>query len=502
MITLRQVGPQGLRRLLAFAHAAEARKFEGGERKRKRDFAARLLIDAERHKQLIHRRLIEVYENEQVRAAIGKHVDHRRNLEKRLADRIAVAYNTPPVRTIRGDETATQRFAAAYKEAKTATKAPRWGRMAWLCNVVHVLPRVEEKKLRWVHVLPHCADAVFDPAGEDEPSILIYETSSRGAARVAVDSERWWWLDQGWEIIADEEHGVGARPWAQFRVAAPPEDDYWDRGRGQNVIDGTIEVARLSAHMGWARKINSKPTPYLFVDEDAELPGGQVLNGEEPLYVRGNSVKFGVAPTVVDPADFEQEMRSIVEDVCESQGVPSTVVDFEPGSTSDAANVFAFAGPRTHAQLVKVRNDQIKHLTEGEEELAKATAAELRRTGHPGAISEESAELIRVRFADLSFADHPKAQIETALKEMELGHTDPYAAYLRRHPGITAAEAREAVDGHVDARAVYIETLTSRNLTMGAKGDAQTLAQMQGARGGRMAANDNTNPDGNIDAAQ
>lgn len=486
MITLRQLGPQGLRRLLEVQRAQEDLEFPGGWRARKAAFAARLLIDHERHLHLIRQRITQVYETAEAQHAIARHVDRRRNLLKKMADRVAIAYDTPPSREVKGVAERRQRaFLAAYKEASTAIEAVAWGRDAWICNVVHVLPRIEGGKLSWVVVRPHAADVVWDPAGEAKPSILLYETRSRGASCVAVDGERWWWLSDAFEVLAEEEHAMGPRPWGEFRCAQPPADDYWDRGRGAQLVDATLELGRLSAHMAWARKHQSKKAAYLVVGTDDKLPPGQMLNGEDPLFIRGDGVNIGALDLIVPVKDFDDEMRLIARDAAEAIGVPYHDSDSDPGPTS----------PRDQAQLVKVRNAQIKYLTLGEERLAKSAAAELVRVNHPGALDPEAvAEGFRIEFAPLTFADHPLARVETAKAEGSMGWTSEFRAYAREHQ-ITLEQAREEVLENLEDRAEFLELLTKRNLPADGN-DGATLPERQGQIGGRMSAemNDPANP--------
>ena len=478
MITLRQIGPRGLQRLLEVQRAQEDAAFRGGWRARKANFAARLLIDHERHLDLILRRVAEVYETAEARAAIGRHVDRRRNLLRKMADRVAIAYETPPSREVRGVAERRQRaFLAAYKEAQTNLEAVTWGRTAWTCNVVHVLPRIQDGRLQWVTVRPHAADVIFDPAGEPKPSILIYDTNSRGARYVAVDGERWWWLTDGFEVLADEEHAMGPRPWAEFRCSQPPEDDYWDRGRGQHLIDATLEIARISAHMAWARKIQSKNAAYIIVGSEDKLPPGQMLNGEDPLFIRGEGVTIGTLGMIVPVKDFEDEMRSIARDAAEAIGVPYDDADTDPGPTS----------PRDQAQLVKVRNAQIKYLRVGEEQAAKSAAAELTRVAHAGALDPDTvAEGFRIDFAPLSFADHPLAKVEAAKAEFSIGLNSEFRHYAREHQ-TTLEQARDEVLENLEQRSEFLELLTKRNLPADGN-DGATVPEVQGQIGGRMSA--------------
>ena len=485
MITLREIGsPLGLKRLRELSLTEEDQAFTGGHRARKATFAERLLIDSELHTRLVHRRIAKVYETQAARLQIGDHVNLSHNLLKKMADRVAIAYDTPPQREIKGAPEDRQRaFLAAYREARAELKAPSWARNAWLCNVVHVLPRVEFGKLTWATVLPHAADVIFDPQGEERPSILFFDVRSHGARWVAVDAERWWWISDRWELVLDEPHAMGPRPWAEFRTASPPEHDYWDRGRGQSLVDGTLESARIHAHMTWARKHQSKAAAYIIVGSQDELPPGQMINGEDPLFIRGDNVTIGKLDMILPVKEFTEELSAIARDIAEAIGVPYSVTETDPGAAS----------PRDQAQLVKVRDAQIKWLKVGETQLATSTAAELARVGHPGAYDPaEVAERFRISFAPLTFADHPLAKVDTAKAEMSIGATSEYGYYARSH-GITLEEARDEVLEHLEQRAEFLDLVTKRNLP-GDGNDGATLPERQGQVGGRTAAENNDQP--------
>jgi hypothetical protein len=359
-------------------------------------------------------------------------------------------------------------------------------------NVVHVLPRYELDGLTWVTVLPHAADVVWDPAGEQRPSILIYDTTSRGAARVAIDGEQWWWLSDSWELIASEPHGMGPRPWAEFRTKSPPQDDYWDRGEGQSLVDGTLELGRISAHMAWARKIHSKNAAFVVVGSTDELPPGQVLNGEDMLFARGDNIQLGTLDMILPVGDFRDEINEVIEDVSEHEGVPMSIVAMDAGSGGKYEIT-----PAAYEALAKVRNRQIKHLEMAELRLARSASAELRRVGQPDSVSDEAIrDGFRVRYARLTYADHPSQRVATAKEQFRVGASDPYEFYQDENPGLTRAEAKTEVDAHVEAWAEFNDVVASRNISLSGDGGLSTLPEKQGMIGGLTRAANESPPDG------
>ena len=482
MIYLRQLQPEGLRRLIEFQTREEMQEYAGGSIWRKNMFAQRILIDEERHRQLIDAHIRKIYSTPEAREALIKHVDLRSNLLREVTDAIAITYNTPPTREIRGATPQQQlEIAAAYAEAATDSVAELWGRYAWLCSVVHVLPRWTADGLEWVTVLPDVADVVWDPQGEAEPSILVYRCDDAGAKLVAVDAERWWWISERWEVVAEEEHQIGMRPWVAFRTE-PRGRDYWARARHQGLVDGTLELGRIEAHRAYSRRTQGKPAPWIRVGEDADIPDGQTLNGERPLMVRGDA-ELGVLDLVVDPAHFTADSHKVYEDAARAEGVQVGAIDRSRGFNQDA-----------HESVVFARDRQIKHLKQAEIGLAVRATRLLASVGAMQQIDEGTIKkTMVVQYADLSFATDPKERVKIAKERWSAGQSDPYSDYMRENPGTTYAEAQIAVERHIEATASFHEFYASRNLPSQAAAGLQSLPQVQGAIGGRTA---QENPDG------
>ena len=506
MILLAEIGPNGLHELLKRQWSREGQHWVGGSSGRKADFSTRLQIDTENHKHLIQARVKRLFHDHDIRDAIAEHVDVRRNVLKRVVDRVATPYETPPLREIAGiSEDAQRAFLDAYREAKTDTTASTWSRYGFLLNVVHVIPRIESTGLHWVTVLPHECDVVWDPAGEHDPSILVYGCKDRGARYVAVDRERWWWLDKDYKIVDEEEHPegwhpsadeLGPTPWAEFRVADRQPGDYWCRGAGQALVDGALQVGMISAQLEWSRRTHAKKLITLQLGDNDESPPGQTMQGETAFITRGDQTRFAVHDTVVGVGEFLAHISSIVEDLAESYGLPATEIDPSSASTQDAANAFGPAGPRNYERIAKLRTSMLKHLRLGEHQLADRAGILLAATGRLGGVTREDIRRgFRCSWLPLTFADTPKSQIDTAIAGMSIGATDPVVFYQSQNPGLTFDEAAAAVQRHIEVRAQINEFQARRNMPSDPAHDGQSLAQMQGRIGGNTAAA-NSSPDG------
>lgn len=488
MLLLRQLGPEGLKKQLEATRREEmagmwdvsvddrAGKLDlagqhraGNGLTRKAQARARLLVDAQRHRPLIEAHIYRAYDTPTIRAEIVRHVDVLKNLQRQVTSRVAVAYQQPPARSLRGvPEDEEGKFLRAYREAKTDVLAEKWGRYAFFLSVVHVLPRYENGKLVWVTVTPDKADVLFDP-NEDEPSILVYETCAHGAVYVAVDSERWWWISDRFEVLHEEEHGMGMCPWVAIRWQDAPEMDYWDRGSGQDLLDGTLEIGRVYAHARWVRKNWSKKLLTLHTGENVSIPENQNLGANQPVTFEGSGVAELTVHDVSVPIEgFTQEMAEITSSVLEQYGL--TVEDRSAKSEA----------------LVKIRAQQIKHFERAELELAVRAAAILRANGALSLTADQVRDSFRVLFAAPRDADHPKDRMETAKAKMALGQTDPYELYVQEHPGTTREEARDYVLEHVRARAEFYETWVENNMSLDPEDDLKTMAALNGKLGGMV----------------
>lgn len=507
MITLKELGANGLRKQLEEAQkldmidmsgavtpgmgmkgVAEAMRSSPMAMPRKISANARLKVDAEDHLDLIQAHVYRMYATDDIKKEVSNHVSRTRNLQRMVTDEVAVVYDRPPSRSLRGASDAdSAAFRAAYREAKTNVEAEQWGRYAVFLGVVHVIPRYEGDKLRWVTVLPNTADVIFDPSGLDsEPSILVYEAGVPGAKWIAVDSERWWWISEAWEVVIDEEHRMGMTPWVTFRWRRPPPGDYWDRHCGADLLEATLEIGRVAASARWTRKHWSKKLLTAHFDGKTIVPPGQNLNAQQPMVTEdGQAPVYEVHDTIVGMDEFIREMREIVESVCEARGIPSNLIDFNTRSTEDATNAFPTARLGQHEALIKLRNRQIKHFDEAENELAVRVAALLKRHGRLSVGPDEVREMFHCRFHQPNFADHPKARVETLQAEMSVFARSPVDWYLQENPGLTEDEAREEIKRNAEDRAFLNGLSVQYNLPGDAADDTKNLAQLQGQLGGQ-----------------
>jgi hypothetical protein len=488
---LRELGPDGLRRqleqqqrsdMLAPAHTdgiAGQVRTGNASMGRKASAAARMKVDARQHRELIEAEICRIYKDEEIRAQILEHASVAKNLQRMVTDRVAVLYTRPPRRSLADvEEDEARRFLAAYKDAKTDTEAETWNRYAFYLGVVHVIPRFEGGAIRWVTITPDHSDVLEDHAGD--AAILVYASNSHGAARVAVDAERWWWLSKDWQVIIEEEHELEMRPWVPFRIERPPRSDYWNRGSGQDLLDATLTIGRIYAQMRWTRTNNSKKLTTVHHGQNVAVPENQNLGSNQPVVFEGDGqVDFRVHDTIVPVDQFIAEIGELVETTLENYGLPANAVDFDTNSTRDAANV------NLYDALTKLRDRQMTPAGDAELELARRVGALLRRYTEFSVDDKTIREGFRCRYARLTFADTPRDRVTTAIEEMKLGATDPYDFYGEEHPDLTREECMAEVHEHVRARAEFYEFFRSFNMSLDPSDDLKTGAQLNGQLGGR-----------------
>jgi hypothetical protein len=509
VITLRELGSHGLRDRI---HAQDRLELEqiggtastdlpgmrppsalgvGGARTRKQDMAARVMIDQEEHKRLIITEIWRKYNTDDGRRQVAKHADVTRNVLARTANALSVAYKRPPLRVF---EKGPRKLERAWRESVMPAYAAvdQWARYAWICNVVHIIPQVHDGELSYEEVLPHAADVVFGP-GDRKPSILVYLTDGPAWNRVAVDDERYWYLDENWRVVAEFAHGYRdlrgrpMQPWIPWRVRGRLGSmDYWARGVGRQLVDTTLKVAVVNAAMGAKRLAGDSKQPVLTARNIKEdVAPNQKLGGEHPIMLRNG--ELDVVDLINPVKDWIEQMDADIEALAESYGVTRGAID-----KSKSGDPW-----REHVQISEHREGQIPHLMRAELETATKTAIIMRTDGHPAAGTIDPRrvqERLRITFRAHTFHEKPGDRMDFYAKERSAGLASHVDQRMREHPTEDREQARAAVKATIEERNEFAELLAARNLPLDAGQDADNLAQLQGRIGGMTR---DSNPDGN-----
>lgn len=512
MITLESEGVNGLRRRLQVQamqeHAAHFAHMALSSSRTRRECAShRLLIDEERHLPLIVEEIHRKLNTPHGRRSVSAHADVTNNVLRRVADRLSVAYEKPPVRDFgRVSKRIGERMIeAVVGEGQFDLLAEQWARYAFIMNVVHVLPQVVDGRLRYETVLPHASEVIIDE-GDHEPSILIYDAIGPNYTRVAVDSERYWFIDDNWQVVRDDPHGYRdvrgepMRPWVPWRVRPwLPSQDYWLRKVGSQLVDATLYVGRVGAHMSYVRQNNNSKLSTLSASRlSDDVPPEQQVTPERPLITSGNA-EFAVFDLIVPITEFAADIDKKMEDVAESYGVPRGVLGAGGSSMSKAGTVSDRGplDPMSQAAVAKLRNTHTKHLRRADRETWIMSAIIMRAEGHRLSVDPRKLDRgLTVTFGPLTFVDKPMDALTTAEKEISLGQLDQVRLFQRRNPGTTLEESERQVKARIEKRAEINDFQAKRQLPAVAGRDGESLAASQGRFGGQ-ARPPTTDPDGN-----
>jgi hypothetical protein len=429
-----------------------------------------------------------------VRDQIRQRVNVTTNVFKRLCNTVCVAYNSEPARSLheasKGQIEAWNRL---LKETCVATKAKDWERYAWGCNVAIVLPIVRpdmnggERRLDFDLILPHHADVVPDAANKREIIALTYSTivgtgEHTHVEWVVVDRETMRHHDVNGKLLHTIAHNAGVFPGVDFRFAHPV-DDWWNASLGEGIVDATLNVAHLGARLELVRDQQDRMREV--ITSKRQMPNG-VWTGLLQLPDDPGDLKYELHNAIVDPQFHISQMRWHAHQAAESMNVPSILVDFDAGSE---ANANPLAAAQVHEALAGVRNEHIAWLTEDEGRLFYRASLVMRGMGHPLA-RELQPDLVhdafRLMFPPLAFAEHPKAKLEIAEKEIEIGILSTARAYMRMNPQCkTIEEAQAAVEAVAVEEGKLNDFYVERNISRDPKQRRVNLAEAQGMMGGR-----------------
>ena len=463
----------------------------GGAYTRKSDAALRWRIENELHKPDIRAEVYRVYETLGGAQATAKHAKITRNVLRMVAGRLVSVYERPPTRQIVGKKRATAWRETVLGEGKFDLQAGEWARAAFIYNVIHVIPKVlgetrATKRLTYEAILPHSSDVVF-AAGERDPSILVYLSDGDGFCRVAVDNERFVYMDPDWKIVDEFRHGYllngqPMQPWTPWRVRTRLDsEDYWQRGEGRQLVEATLSVGVIAARMAYTRKNNSSKLTTLTAENlKTDVPPGQKMSPERPLMLK--QAEFQVHNLVVEVGPFQDEIDSETEDIAEAYSVHSGVIDRSKSVDSWA----------DHTAVARVRDKMIPHVLASDIETSIKTAVILRADGHSaGAVLDpvKVAKSISVKFQALSFQANPKDRWDSYTKEGSLGLADLVTWRMREHPEEDETTATANSWKVLKRRAEFQGFMAERNITADAGQDGENLAQRQGRVGGSATPN-------------
>lgn len=480
---------------------ALSRAQRNAARLRQQDAADRYAIMTDDWRHIAWRFIGERYpDSEQVsrqtlRDQLRNRVNITTNVLRRLCDSVCVAYNSEPSRSLtKASDEQAEAWNTLLRQTRVVTRAKDWERYGWALNVAIVLPVVRPdssngmgKRLDLDLILPHQAEDVPDGAGG--LSGITYSTIAGIGEQshvewVVVDAETFRYYDVNGKQLNTIAHNAGVFPGVDFRFHHPLDgDDWWCSSRGEGVVNATLNVAHLGARLEFVRDQQDRKREV--VVSKRQIPNG-VWTGLLQIPDDPADLSYQLHDAVVSPEHHIEHMRWHFHQAAESMGVPSILADFDAGNV---ANANPLAAAQVHEALAAVRNEHVAWLTEAEERLWYRAALVMRGMGHP-LRDTLSADVVhdsfRLVFPPLAFAEHPRAKLEIAEKEIELGILSTARAYMRMHPQCKSLEeAQAAVEAVAIEEGKLNDFYVARNISRDPKQRLVNLAQIQGAMGGR-----------------
>lgn len=483
----------------------QSREQEFERRERQAHFLNRYHILTERWAHLVHSVILGVHRSETIRESLYRHINTDWNVLKTLCDRVCVAYETPPLRTLEGSsEAVAQDWKQLLKQSSINTMAKQILREAFAMNVVLVVPIIRPdpklgRKLCFRRLLPHATEVFTDRDDPSGPPVAVAWTEedvsdhTRGRHPQItgyLDHKSLRFFDEKGQEIKERrfDHDLGVLPVTEFRLGTRPVDDWWDRHRGSHAVRATVGVGYIHTKMDWVRSGQDRYREILASEKIANIPI-QVSGADGPIEIPLSKVDVDwIAIDVNTPIDNHRDhARYRTGLVAESYGVNSAELDLDP-TGQDTANSSPQALGRRHSALARIRKDQIEHLREAEEDLWWKAALMMRRAGHPLANSitpERVAETFSVSWGPLSFVDHPKVRLEIWEKEIDMGLKSTFMV-AQESLGLSPEEARKRTIQVAEEEAELEKIYVSRNVPRHKSDRLQDLSQIMGRLGGNV----------------
>ena len=429
------------------------------------------------------------------------------NIASALLGIVAVAYENPPVRSLKGaSETAQAAWARVVKESKLATKAKRWERMAWAANVVITVPLVRRgergPELQYETFLPHHTEVFTDPRDPTGPIkglVSAYRDDSdfyfdQPTRFVVIDDRGWSYFDDRKVLRHFVPHGAGVFPGTVWRIYENG-DDFWCTSRGSGVFDVTLECANIHARMDWVRHGQDRKKETMASKRlDAVAKQAFRADGAFDIRLSPSDFEYGVHDLDTPVDSFVGHIVQHGREAARLWDVPPDVLDFRPG----AEGIEPTVNYQQHHQVAKIRNGSIEWFREAEQDSAWKTALVMRGMNHPAA-RELPPDLVydefEVRYPKFTFVEHPEIKVRVLEGERDLGVKSTFNCYEELNPGVTPAEARKAVLRVAEEEAELEEIYIRHNLPRRGRDRRQNIAELQGALGGMKSGVTRSNAD-------
>lgn len=497
MFEFSQLGALGLKALIDAQETTEHRLM------RRREYGRRVAIMADVYEWLALERILYIYTKSETHLALTAHLEAGRNVLTQTVRDLAFAFRRPPVRQldIEGPvgEALNERFAEGLRESGIAKQARQWGEYAFAMNIVWVVPIVwrtaQGMRTEFQLVLPDLAARVHG-ADVNDTQILLWSRDRRDSTTganagqtlsgsltgwVLVDSEAYYWLDPNYQIERVVPHGIGRIPAVPFRNADAPPRDFWDIGRGRQLVHATLESTRIGAAAAWIRTSQNRKIVTALGDIGT-MDISQTARPEAAITAKTedkDSILFEVHDYETAIGAFRDEERWVVDNALESVGIPKSANGEDDDHRDEARKL--------------LREDQITFQRPADRELIEVTYQLMQSFGHPLAIApgiiKENYQAI---WSPASTVEDPMAAADLWQRRIALGLMDASMAAQELYPGMTRPQALRFVIGNRERQAELNKFYAEHNMAaepwLVDDGRMLDVPQMQGRAGGMIGA--------------
>lgn len=457
---------------------------------RRKSAQARIDIAKNDYSPLVYDRIVDLWETKSIQDEIKKHAKMTPlNAMNNITQAVTTAYNVPPNRTLlEQPEDVNNKFSALLEEGMITIAAKQWLEMAFITNVVIVVPTIKQlplgPKLIWDLHLPNNTEIIPQLNDPTQPAIM---GTMYGDLVCVLDSDAWFYYDKEYKEVGRVEHGLEQFPGTAIRIASPM-GDFWDETRGNNVVAATIDLARLYAELSWIRKSQSRKIPVVIAEDLAEdVPVGQVFHPEQPFEAQTKdpqNFKFEIKDFDTSVDEFIKHSNYCYAQIAESFGIHSTTVDLD-SSVQGAENTTGLGQAVQHSKLAEIREDHIQWLRMAEKDLMYKTARMAEKFDHPLKVDPAMVkDTYNVVWGPLSFVDHPQTKVTYQRDRIALGVMSPVDIVLEDHPNWSREQAMKWIEQIIEEKSVVAKFHAEHNLASDQVDANMDIAQKQGQQGG------------------
>lgn len=489
-----------------------------GCEQRRNEFRDRFAIATDTYDKQVAERIKDTHRTGEVIEEMTRWSVGYYNTWKRLARKLAVAYKRKPRRRIEKRKTDTTKLTNIYRKVGFDAKALEWQRLSIIMNRIVVLV-VERKDDEGNRVTDFELATGWESETWSEPGKVSSSVPDILAQKLAsswspgenepvlrtIDAEAFrYWNSQGQEIASmRREHKMGMFPGADMLSAQAPHGDYFDWRPWRSITRATIDSCLIGASMNWTRKTQCRKLIAALTNGDAdEVPDGQSLaHHEKPLMLNGPNISLVVNDLNTGVEGFLAHIKSIQDEVAEQMtGTASTFVDPDPALPNAGVG-----GAAQHEAISEVREAQIANLERFERRMAVLLAKMETLLDGPDKLDPDVVrEKFRIAWPRLAFQDAPEARIRVWTEQTKFGISDQVDALVELE-GISEEEAEERLMEIAERRARLDAFRAERNqqadpqqeptTLLQEESPGESLAQIQGRRGGSVDANGRSTAD-------